>query len=52
MSVQTQNKSGQWVPSVPLPLFGFRKRCHCGRKFWTMPGYRGHYTLAHILETP
>ncbi len=47
---QTQNKRGQWVPAIPLPFYGLRKHCHCGRKFWTMDGYRGHYALAHILD--
>jgi hypothetical protein len=47
---QVQNERGQWVPAVPLPFFGLRKRCSCGRKFWTMDGYRGHYALCHILS--
>lgn len=41
---------GRWAPAIPLPLMGVRKRCYCGRRFWSMPGYRGHYALAHILE--
>lgn len=44
-----RNARGQWVPSIPLPFYGLRKRCECGRKFWTEEGYRGHYALAHIL---
>lgn len=51
--VQVQNKRGEWVPSIPIPLYVpplmLRKRCSCGRGFWTMDGYRGHYALAHIL---
>ena len=39
-----------WLPGIPLPLYGIRKRCGCGRAFWTMSGYRAHYALAHILE--
>ena len=46
----TQNDEGQWVPSIPVPFYGLRKRCECGRKFWTEEGYRGHYALAHILR--
>lgn len=38
-----------WVPAVPLPRFGIRKTCDCGRAFWTMDGYRGHYAYVHIL---
>lgn len=44
-----RNARGQWVPSIPLPFYGLRKRCECGRKFWTEDGYRGHYALGHIL---
>jgi hypothetical protein len=45
---QTQNKRGQWVPSIPLPLFTFphRHRCECKRTFWTMDGYRNTPTPA------
>lgn len=44
------NDRGEWVPAIPLPLYGLRKHCRCGRKFWTTDGYRGHYALAHILH--
>jgi hypothetical protein len=47
---QTQNERGEWVPAIPLPLYGLRKRCQCGRHFWTAAGYRGHYALRHILR--
>ena len=47
---QVQNEHGQWVPDIPLPFYGLRKRCGCGRKFWTMDGYQGHYALRHILS--
>lgn len=50
MAEQTQNDRGEWVPAIPLPLYGVRKECTCGRKFWTMGGYRGHYALVHILH--
>ncbi len=44
------NARGQWVPAVPLPLFGpLRKVCDCGARFWTLAGYHGHYAYAHIL---
>lgn len=45
----TQNPQGKWVESVPLPFQGRRKICSCGKKFWTMDGYHGHYAYAHIL---
>ena len=46
---QTTNTRGEWVPAIPQPLLGLRKRCSCGRRFWTLDGYRGHYAYAHIL---
>lgn len=46
---ETQNTRGVWVPSIPLPFYEIRKRCECGRKFWTNEGYEGHYALRHIL---
>jgi hypothetical protein len=46
----TQNLAGEWVPSIPLPLYGLRKQCECGRRFWTADGYRGHYALVHVLK--
>jgi hypothetical protein len=45
----TQNDRGDWVPAIPLPFYGLRKRCDCGQRFWTAAGYRGHYALVHIL---
>lgn len=45
-----QNQRGEWVPAIPLPMFGLRKECGCGAKFWTMEGYRGHYALRHVLD--
>jgi hypothetical protein len=46
----TQNDLGEWVPAIPVPFYGLRKRCGCGRKFWTAAGYRGHYALRHVLH--
>lgn len=48
--VLTANRDGEFVPAIPHPLYVIRKRCHCGRHFWTVAGYRGHYALAHILK--
>ncbi len=45
-----QNGRGQWIPAIPLPFYGLKKGCWCGRKFWTEEGYRAHYALKHILE--
>lgn len=57
---ETQNAWGEWVPAIPEPLYGLRKRCMaresfdfgtvpCKRKFWTKDGYRAHYALIHVL---
>lgn len=46
----TRNADGNWVPAIPEPLYGMRKKCHCGRKFWTLEGYKGHYADEHILN--
>ena len=44
-------RDGRWIASIPLPLeVFFRKHCTCGRKFWTMEGYKGHYALQHIIR--
>lgn len=48
-STQTQNQLSQWVPSIPLPYYGIKKRCECGISFWTMEGYQGHCAYKHIL---
>ena len=48
--IKTTNKDGEYVPSIPLPYFGRRKKCQCGKKFWTEEGYEGHYALRHILK--
>lgn len=50
MPISQQNKQGQWVPAIPLPFYGLKKRCTCGRSFWTEEGYRGHYAYTHIIE--
>jgi hypothetical protein len=51
--VQTENKYGEWVPSIPEPEFiGYKLRhckCDCGEKFATKLAYRSHYALIHIL---
>jgi len=48
-SVRTQNKYGEFVPAIPLPYYGFKKQCSCGKSFWTEKHYREHFALEHIL---
>ena len=50
---QQQNLDGDWVESIPFPIFGLRKMCGlCGNHYFTLRGYRGHYALEHILRLP
>lgn len=42
-----ENEDGLWSESIPLPYYGFRKKCSCGAKFWTVDGYKRHYRLVH-----
>ena len=46
----TQNQDGNWIPAIPEPYYGMRKWCECGERFWTLEGYRAHYSYVHILE--
>jgi len=50
----TKNTRGEWVPAIPLPFYlpPGRKRCSCGKRFWTLEGYEAHYALRHILLPP
>ena len=42
-----QNADGNWSAAIPLPLYGMRKQCSCGKKFWKESNYRKHYVEAH-----
>lgn len=44
-----ENKRGEWVPAIPLPFYGLRKHCSCGKKFWRQHSYFAHYALEHIV---
>lgn len=48
-AIQMENKRGECVPGIPHPLYGLRKQCTCGEKFWTLKGYHGHYAYEHAL---
>lgn len=48
-SVTMENKRGEWVPAIPMPLFGLKKGCSCGRKFWKLRNYEAHYAYEHIV---
>lgn len=42
-----QNEDGTWSQAVPLPFYGLRKGCDCGKKFWREDNFRKHYIKAH-----
>ncbi len=42
-----QIEGGLWTQSIPLPFYGLRKTCSCGKKFWKVSNYRSHYIDAH-----
>jgi hypothetical protein len=49
-NASTQNALGEWVPSIPLPMFlVLHCRCECGQRFLRLRNYQGHYAHAHIL---
>lgn len=47
MSNYQQNKDGTWSHAVPLPFYGLKKKCECGRSFWKEANYRKHYLTKH-----
>lgn len=42
-----QNADGTWSEAIPLPFYGLRKHCSCGRKFWREANYYRHYQREH-----
>lgn len=42
-----QNLDGTWSEAVPLPLYGLKKKCQCGKSFWKEANYVKHYLKAH-----
>lgn len=47
--VKMENSRGEWVPAIPLPYYGIKKRCTCGQSFWKYDNYLAHYALKHIV---
>jgi hypothetical protein len=42
-----------WVVEIPEPVMHrLWLRCVCGRHFWTLAGYQGHYALRHVIDYP
>lgn len=48
--MHTQNKRGEDVPLIPIPFYGLKKMCCCGKKFWKEKNYEAHYSLEHIIR--
>ena len=42
-----ENADGTWSEAVPLPFYGLRKQCACGKKFWKEQSYHKHYVTKH-----
>lgn len=44
---------GSWRECPPLPFYGIRKRCSCGRAFWRESAYEQHWKIenAKLLDT-
>lgn len=42
-----QNEDGSWSAAIPLPFYGIKKRCVCGKSFWKESNYRTHYIDRH-----
>ena len=42
-----QNEDGTWSEAVPLPFYGIKKRCGCGKSFWKEENYQKHYVEQH-----
>lgn len=42
----SQNDDGTWSEAIPL-VYGLRKKCNCGQKFWSMKSYEYHYRSNH-----
>lgn len=50
-NTQTQNKKGEWIPAIEEPYYLlFRKRCRCGKKFWSAERYEEHYAYYHLWK--
>lgn len=42
-----QNQDGTWSATVPLPFYGLKKKCECGKSFWKEENYWKHYIDKH-----
>ena len=42
-----QNPDGTWSKAIPLPFYGLKKGCSCGKSFWKEENYFKHYRTEH-----
>lgn len=42
-----QNIDGTWSEAAPLPYYGLKKKCQCGKQFWKENNYVEHYIKVH-----
>lgn len=42
-----ENEDSTWSVAIPLPFYGLKKKCHCGKSFWKEKNYRKHYRAIH-----
>ena len=42
-----QNEDGSWSQSIPLPFYGIKKKCDCGKSFWKESNFRKHFIEKH-----
>lgn len=42
-----ENEDKTWSEAVPLPYYGIKKKCSCGKSFWKEENYRTHYRQKH-----
>lgn len=45
--VWQQNADNSWSQAIPLPFYGIKKRCGCGKSFWKEENYKKHYVTKH-----
>jgi hypothetical protein len=42
-----ENPDRTWSQAIPLPFYGIKKQCQCGKSFWKEDNYRKHYRAEH-----
>jgi hypothetical protein len=45
--VWRENEDKTWSQDIPLPFYGLKNKCGCGRSFWKVANYEKHYKKSH-----